>query len=62
MPEVTIREAAEKTGYSGEYLRRIIPLGVFKARKSGAVWLIDLESLLDYQKSQQKKEKTHPDA
>ena len=49
--ELTVREAAELTGYSGRQIRRLALEGTIKARMIGNIaYLIDKESLLIYTK------------
>jgi excisionase family DNA binding protein len=51
MPEwVSIKEAAELTGHSKQYLQRIVRQGKLKAEKPKGLreWLVDKKSLLDY--------------
>ncbi len=47
---LTDREAAELAGYHRDHIRRLIRLGEIKARKWGASWMINRESLLAYLK------------
>lgn len=44
----TVDEACEKTGYSVQYLRRLIRLKKIKAEKFGQLYLIHAESLNNY--------------
>ena len=50
-PSLTVREAAQKTGYNEEYLRRLIRAGKIEAMKFGSVYLIKAESLEAYLKA-----------
>jgi len=45
---ITTQEAADLTGYSVQYLRRIIRQGRIKARKWVSAWMVDRKALLDY--------------
>lgn len=45
---ITTTEAAELTGYSVQYLRRLVRQGRVKARKWVNAWMIDQAALLDY--------------
>jgi excisionase family DNA binding protein len=45
---LTIREAAELSGYNSEYIRRLIREGVIAARKFSIVWQVSQESLLAF--------------
>jgi hypothetical protein len=38
---ITVRSAAEFSGYNQQYLRRLLRKGVFRTRKIGQIWLID---------------------
>ena len=45
---LSVQEAAEKTGYHPEYLRRLIRQGKLDAEKLGAMYLIRADSLQRY--------------
>lgn len=45
---ITVKEAAEITGYNAQYLRRLLQAGNLDAIKVGQIWLIDLASLQAY--------------
>ncbi len=47
-PSLTVEEAAAQTGYSQQYLRRLIRTGKIEAVKVGSVFLIRAESLNSY--------------
>jgi excisionase family DNA binding protein len=47
-PSYTIKEASQKTGYNGEYLRRLIRQGKIEAIKVGPTYLIRVDSLEKY--------------
>ena len=47
---ITTAEAAELTGYSVQYLRRIIRQGRVRARKWVNAWMVDRKALLDYKR------------
>lgn len=49
-PSYTVKEAAEKTGYNEEYLRRLIRNEEIEAVKVGYMHLIKIESLENYVK------------
>jgi len=53
---ITVQEAAEISGYSEEYLRRLIRKGDIKARKFGTIWQVDRSSLGAYLKEAGKSE------
>ena len=45
---ITVKAAAEGTGYSAQYLRRLLRAGKLDGIKIGQVWLISLVSLEAY--------------
>jgi excisionase family DNA binding protein len=45
---ITVKAAAEVTGYSAQYLRRLLRAGKLDGTKIGQVWLIRLASLETY--------------
>lgn len=49
---ITVPQAAALTGYSPNYIRRLIRLKSIHAEKFGMVWAIDRQSLLAYQRQQ----------
>lgn len=48
---ITVREAAELAGYTGDHIRRLIKNERITARKVSIVWLVDRHSLVTYLKS-----------
>ncbi len=44
----TVSEASRMTGYNQEYIRRLIRNKEIEAEKVGNMWLIKIESLVDY--------------
>ena len=46
---VTTDEAAQLTGYSPHYVRRLVRQSRVRAKKWSRVWMIDKQALLDYQ-------------
>ena len=48
---LTVKSAAELSGYNQQYLRRMLRNRVFKTRKIGQIWLIDKKSFMFYLKS-----------
>lgn len=49
MPEwLSVDEAAKKSGYHANYIRRLIRAGEIEAVKKGLMWWIDPESLAAY--------------
>jgi len=51
---LTVRYAAEISGYNQQYIRRLLRNRVFQSRKIGQIWLIDKKSFMDYLKSANK--------
>jgi excisionase family DNA binding protein len=47
---ITTSEAAELTGYSPHYVRRLMRKSRVAAKKWGNTWMIDKQSLLDYKR------------
>ena len=45
---ITVRAAAELSGYSLQYLRRILRMGKLDGLKIGQVWLIEMEAFEKY--------------
>lgn len=45
---MSVQAAAEVTGYSAQYLRRILRAGILKGCKIGQMWLIELDGLAVY--------------
>jgi excisionase family DNA binding protein len=45
---ITVKNAAEITGYNPQYLRRLLRLGKLNGIQIGQVWLIKLNSLENY--------------
>jgi hypothetical protein len=45
---LTVKSAAEFSGYNQQYLRRLLRENVFSSKMIGQMWLIELDSLLDY--------------
>jgi hypothetical protein len=46
---VAIAEAAQNSEYSHEHIKYLVRSGRIKGRKSGTLWLVDLESLKAYE-------------
>jgi excisionase family DNA binding protein len=46
---ITTSEAAELTGYTQDYCRQLAGAGRIEAQKLGRWWLVNKESLLQYQ-------------
>ena len=47
---ITIRQAAELTGYHSEHLREMLRDGKINGQKFGTVWMVDEHSILLYLK------------
>jgi excisionase family DNA binding protein len=47
---LTVRQTAELSGYSDQYIRRQIRKGKIVARKFGPVWQVSKSSFLEYLK------------
>ena len=45
---ISVRKAAEHSGYSDQYLRRMLRSGRIDGQKVGVVWLIRIGSLESY--------------
>jgi excisionase family DNA binding protein len=41
---ISVKAAAEYSGYSSQYLRRLLRLGKLAGLKLGQMWLIDMDS------------------
>jgi excisionase family DNA binding protein len=47
---VSVTEAREKTGYSDRHIRLLLRENTIKGRKTGGIWLVDLDDLLQYKR------------
>lgn len=47
---LTVKEAAEVSGYHPDHIRRILRAGGIQSMKWGNSWMVNRESLLEYQK------------
>lgn len=50
MEYVSVEEAAEITGYSEQYIRRLLRQGKVEATKKGYMWWVSLASLKEYKR------------
>jgi len=50
---ITVKDASERTGYSAEYLRRLIRQGAIDAGRLGTTYLVELDSLMRYVRERQ---------
>jgi hypothetical protein len=46
---ITAKQAAEKTKYSGFWIRKLCRENLIKCKKIGTMWVIDEQSLRDYE-------------
>lgn len=47
---IAISEAAEQSIYSHDHIKLLVRTGKVEGRKSGGIWLVNLESLKAYEK------------
>ena len=52
---ITTKDAAESSGYTPDYLARLVRLGKISGRRIGHSWLIDKESLAHFLRAHAKK-------
>ena len=45
---ITVKSAAEFSGYNQQYLRRLLRKGILRTRKIGQIWLIDQRDFKEY--------------
>ena len=45
---ISVRTAAEISGYNQQYLRRLLRDNTFRSRKLGQLWLIDRDQFIEY--------------
>jgi hypothetical protein len=50
---VLIHDAVNETSYSVTHIRTLLTRGTVQGKKSGGIWLIDLDDLKDYEKRMQ---------
>jgi excisionase family DNA binding protein len=53
--EITVKEAAQLTGYSTEYIRELCRGEKIRSRKFGTILAVEKLSLLEYKQSQDHK-------
>ena len=51
---ITVSEAAARTGYTVQHIRKLIRQGKIPGRKSGSVWLISWEAVEVYRRTDPK--------
>lgn len=51
---VTVSEAAVQSIYSREHITYLVRKATIEGRRSGAIWLVNLESLKNYEEEMQK--------
>ena len=45
---ISVKEASERYGLSGQRIRQVLATGIVQGRKFGITWAIDVKSLEDY--------------
>ncbi len=45
---LTVKSAADYSGYNQQYIRRLLRLGLFRTKKIGQIWLINQDCFLEY--------------
>jgi excisionase family DNA binding protein len=45
---ITVRTAAEISGYNQQYLRRLLRDNTFRSKRLGQIWLIDRNQFMDH--------------
>ena len=45
---ITVRTAAEISGYNQQYLRRLLRENTFRSKRLGQMWLIERDQFLEY--------------
>lgn len=50
---ISVKEASERTGYSGSHIRNLLSKGVIAGEKFASVWLVDLGSVHKYRAQMQ---------
>ena len=45
---ITVRTAAEISGYNQQYLRRLLRGNVLKSRRLGQAWLLERKGFIEY--------------
>ncbi len=45
---ITVRSAAEFSGYNQQYLRRLLRESTFRSKRMGQLWLIDRDNFMEY--------------
>lgn len=48
---VSTQEAAQKTGYSAEYIRRLVRRGTLQGMRIGRDWFVNLAAALEYRRA-----------
>ena len=47
---ITVKTAAELSGYNQQYLRRLLRRDILKSKRIGQLWLIERHGFVDYLK------------
>lgn len=45
---ITVRTAADISGYNQQYLRRLLRESTFRSKRIGQLWLIDRDCFIEY--------------
>ena len=45
---LTVKSAADYSGYNQQYIRRLLRMGLFRTKKIGQIWLINQDCFLEY--------------
>ncbi len=45
---ITVKTAAEISGYNEQYLRRLLRKNTFRSKRIGQLWLIDRDNFMKY--------------
>jgi excisionase family DNA binding protein len=55
---ITVRTAAQISGYNQQYLRRLLRDNIFRCKRIGQLWLIERDNFINYlEKAKQAKDK-----
>ncbi len=49
--EVTVSEAAARTGYTTRHITRLLRQGLVPGRKVGPIWLLTVEAVTEYKRT-----------
>jgi len=51
---ITVRTAAEISGYNNQYLRRLLRENILKSKRLGQIWLIERKGFVEYIKHEKR--------